>query len=223
MSFLMWHRGGDARVASSRLVLRPAEVPLLQDAHVLRDRLVDLVQRESERVVRAEQESAAALEAALAAAREEGLAQGRAEGHHEAREKLAAHLVSLAQASALERERLQASIGALALQVARKMLGKLPDDTLLAALADTAARETLTAPPIALVVHPDRVDAVRAQLAAHARDDDSALRCEVRGEATCPPDTCRLETEHGTIDASLEAQLTRLADAWGIAAEGADR
>jgi flagellar biosynthesis/type III secretory pathway protein FliH len=213
----MWHRGGDARVASSRLVLRPAEVPLLQEAHALRERLVDLVQRESERVVRAERESAAALEAALAAAREQGLAQGRAEGQREAREKLAANLLSLAQASASERERLQASVGALALQVARKMLGKLPDDTLLAALADTAARETLTAPPVAPVVHPDEVDAVRARLAAHAQDDATALRCEVRGEPTCAPDTCRLETEHGTIDASLEAQLARLADAWGAA------
>jgi flagellar biosynthesis/type III secretory pathway protein FliH len=108
-------------------------------------------------------------------------------------------------------------VGALALQVARKLLGRLPEDTLLAALADTAARETLTAPPLALVVHPDRVDAVRAQLATFARDgDDAALRCEVRADAACAPDTCRLETEHGTVDASLEAQLARLAQAWGI-------
>jgi len=30
-------------------------------------------------------------------------------------------------------------------------------------------------------------------------------------------DTCRIETEHGSIDASLEAQLSRLANAWGLA------
>jgi len=216
VTFLMWHRHGDARVASSRLVLRPAEVPLLQEAHALRERWVDLVQRESERVARAERESVVALEAALAAAREQGLAEGREEGRRESREKLAATLVSLAQASANERERLQASIGALALQVARKMLGQLPDDTLLAALADAAARETLTAPPVALVVHPERVEAVRARLAEHAGDDASALRCEVRGDAACTIDTCRLETEHGTVDASLDAQLARLAEAWEV-------
>ena len=42
----MWHRHGDARIAASRLVLRAAEVPLLQDAHALRERWVDLVQRD---------------------------------------------------------------------------------------------------------------------------------------------------------------------------------
>jgi flagellar biosynthesis/type III secretory pathway protein FliH len=218
VSFLMWHRDGDARIASSRLVLRAAEVPLLQEAQALRERWVDLVQRERERVARTEQEAGDALAAALAAAREQGLAQGRDEGRRESREKLAATLLSLAQASAQERERLQASIGALALQVARKMLGKLPDDMLLAALADAAARETLTAPPVALVVHPDRVDAVRARLAAQVPEDPAALRCEVRGDASCTADTCRIETEHGTIDASLDAQLARLADAWGAQA-----
>jgi flagellar biosynthesis/type III secretory pathway protein FliH len=212
MSYLMWHRRGDARIAASRLVLRAAEVPLLQDAHALRERWVDLVQHEGDRQARAAQEA----EAARAAAAAEGRVQGREEGRREARERLAATLVSLAQASAQERERLQASVGALALQVARKLLGRLPDDTLLAALADTAARETLTAPPLALVVHPERADAVRTQLAALARDDDAALRFEVRADAACAPDTCRLETEHGTVDASLDAQLARLAQAWGI-------
>jgi flagellar biosynthesis/type III secretory pathway protein FliH len=216
MSYLMWHRHGDTRIAASRLVLRAAEVPLLQDAHALRERWVDLVQRDGERIARAEQDTQAALAAAAAEGRAQGLAQGHADGQREAREKLAERLLSLAQASAAERERLQASVGALALQVARKLLGRLPEDTLLAALADTAARETLTAPPVALVVHPDRVDAVRAQLATLPRDDAAALRCEVRGDAACAPDTCRLETEHGTVDASLDAQLRRLAEAWGV-------
>lgn len=215
MTFLMWHREGAARIASTRLVFRKAEVPLLEEAHALRERWVDLVQRDAERIAHAEQASREALDAALAAAREQGLALGREEGRRESHEKLAATLVSLAEASARERERLQSSIGALALQVARKMLGQIPDDTLLAALADAAARETLTAPPIALVVHPDQADAVRARLTLHAADHDATLRCEVRAEAGCPPGTCRLETEHGAVDASLEAQLARLADAWG--------
>ena len=73
-------------------------------------------------------------------------------------------------------------------------------------------------PALALVVHPDRVDAVRAQLSRIAPDDGAALRCEVRGDAACDPDTCRLETEHGTVDASVDAQLARLAQAWGVAA-----
>src|SRR5262245_16660998 len=39
MSFVLWQRGRDTGIASTRLVLRAAEVPLLAEAHVLRDRL----------------------------------------------------------------------------------------------------------------------------------------------------------------------------------------
>jgi flagellar biosynthesis/type III secretory pathway protein FliH len=42
------------------------------------------------------------------------------------------------------------------------------------------------------------------------------MRFEVRGDAACALDTCLIETEHGSVDASLNAQLERLALAWGV-------
>src|SRR5262245_50200250 len=101
----MWHRHGDARIAASRLVLRAADGPLLQDAHALRGRWCDLGPRDSARIGRAEDAGRAALDEAREQARAEGLAQGRAEGQRHANERLAATLLSLAQASARERER----------------------------------------------------------------------------------------------------------------------
>jgi flagellar biosynthesis/type III secretory pathway protein FliH len=62
-----------------------------------------------------------------------------------------------------------------------------------------------------LAVHPDQAEAVRARLAGHGVQ---APAIEVRGDAACVPDGCRLETEHGCIDASLEGQLARLEQAW---------
>ncbi|WP_280156088.1 type III secretion system stator protein SctL [Piscinibacter sp. XHJ-5] len=201
MSYLLWQSGGDTRIASTRLVLRAAEVPLLQEALSFTARLSQLHRDEARRVAEAEHES-----------QQRGHAQGREEGRREAREQVAASLVALAQASAQQRERLQGQVAELALQVARKLLGRFADDELLLALADTAARETLPVQVLSLTVHPDHCEAVRARLEA----DAPAWRCEVRGDPACPPGTCRLETELGSVDASLDAQLSRLADAWGV-------
>ncbi len=208
MSFLLWHQRGATRIASPRLVLRAAEIPLLQHANELRERLEQLLHDEDERIA-----------AACDEARERGRAEGREEGLRESRAKLAATLVSLAQASAQARESLRGEVATLALQVVRKLLGRFADDELLVALADTAAGEALPAQQMTLVVHPDVRDRVNDRLlAAQTGADALALRCEVRADPSCEPGACRIETEHGSVDASLDAQLARLARAWGAAA-----
>jgi len=216
MTYLLWHREWDARIASSRRVLRAAEVPLLQEAQQVRDACLSMAEAERRRAAGAAQDARARAEAERVEARRQGFAEGFADGQRKSRDALARQLEALARASAEQRERLQRSVAALALQVARKLLGRLGDDAVLAALADTAAADALAAPPLALGVHPDQADAVRARLAAAARDGEGALRCEVRADAALARDACVLETEHGRIDASLDAQLARLAAAWDV-------
>jgi type III secretion protein L len=203
VSYLLWQRSGDARIASSRLVLRAAEVPLLVDAQALRDALERL---------RAEQ--AETVAAAAARAFEEGLAQGREAGRAQAREELAATLTALAQSAAQERDRLRGEVGALALQVVRKMLGSFAEDAVLAALAAVAANDLVATQAVALVVHPELCQAVRERLAS-VEAGCAALPCEVRDDPLVPRGCCRIETGHGSVDASLEAQLARLEAAWG--------
>jgi type III secretion system HrpE/YscL family protein len=202
-TFLLWHRQGDVRIAATRRVLRAAEVPLLADAQTLRDRLEQLYRTQAQH-----------LAEAAAQARHDGHALGIAEGSRELAERLSAHLVSLAEAAATERERMRNEVGALALQVVRKLLGQFADESVLVALADAAATEVLPSQPLAVVVHPDRCDAVRERLAARPA---AALRCEVRADPSLELDGCRLETEHGSVDVSLESQLARLTAAWGAA------
>jgi len=201
MSFLLWQREGEVRVASPRLVLRAAEVPLLQDAQQLRDAM----QRRSA-------EQTQALDAANALARAEGHARGLEEGRRAAREELAAHLTALAHHSAADGQRLRGEVGVLALQVVRKLLGAFSSDERLAALAARAAADLLPARPVALIVHADTASAVRERLAQAFAG--TAVPIDVRGDADCAPDTCRLETEHGTVDVALEIQLAHLEAAW---------
>ena len=81
-----------------------------------------------------------------------------------------------------------------------------------------SAREMLPTQTLTLIVHPDQCDAVRTRLAASAAAsaDAPAPRFEVQPDPDCRHGVCRIETEHGTVDASLEAQLARLATAWGV-------
>lgn len=206
MTFLLWHRHGDARIASPQIVLRASEVPPLRHANELCEQLAQLHREERERIASVAGDAAA-----------QGHAQGLDEGRRTARDEIAAALLRLAQTSEREREQLRRELGALALQVVRKMLGRFADDALLAALAETAAREALPAQQLALVVHPDLCDAVRERLVAQPAPDTPALHFEVRGDAACARDSCRLETEHGSVDASLDGQLVRLAAAWDAA------
>jgi flagellar biosynthesis/type III secretory pathway protein FliH len=200
MSFLWWQRVGDARIASDRLVLRAAEVPLLQHALALRDTLE-----------RRRDEQVQAITDAIAAGRAEGHAAGLAEGRRAAAQDLADSLQRLAAESQAERERLRADTAALALQVVRKLLGNFADDAVLLALAATAAADLLPGAPPALVVHPQQADALRVRLAAAG---EGAAMFTVREDASCAVDACRLETEHGSVDVSLDVQLARLAEAW---------
>lgn len=201
MSYLLWHREGDVRIASARRVLRAAEVPLLSDAQTLRERLDHLCGVQARH-----------LAEAAAQARDEGRAAGLEEGRRLGAEQLAEQLAALADQAARDSERSRNQAGALALQVVRKLLGQFADDAVLVALADAATADLLPAQPLAIAVHPGRVDAVRQRLAGRA---EPAQRIEVRGDASLAPDGCRLETGYGSVDVSLASQLARLAAAWG--------
>lgn len=201
MSFLLWQRDQPAAIGSTRVVFRASEVPLLADAHALCERLNT-------------EHAAAADRIATAAnvAREAAYAKGYAEGREEGRDSIAETLTALHQKVSRERETLRANVASLALEVVRKIAGALDAGGVIAALAANAARDLVPAAALTLLVHASRVDAVRAHLAAIAPD----LHCDVRGDANVAIDACCLATEHGSIDASLGAQLDRIAAAWEI-------
>jgi type III secretion protein L len=212
MSFLLWQRHRDLGVASRRRVLSAAEVGPLLDAQTLCQRLGELA---ATRAAQVEQ----AADAARAAARAEGLELGR----REAREEVSTTLAGLAATAVAERDRLHAEVGLLALEVVRKILGEFAPEVVLTALARSALREMLPASEVTLVVHPDRVDAMREALAGERVGDGLGHDCvngprvEIRGDPACAPDDCRLQTGLGVVDASLTVRLARIAQAWGIA------
>lgn len=205
MSYLLWQRDRNLGLGASRVVLRAAEVPLLADAQSLRDKLEQLNEDAAQRITTAEQD-----------ARVQGYVQGREQAAREAQDEVAGAIVVLQQKAALAREQMRGEVAALALQVVRKVLGQVPAEGVLAALAATAARDMVPAQTLTLIVHPEQCDAVRAQLAGFDNGDGAQPRFDVQPDADCREGYCKIETEFGTVDASLEAQLKRIATAWGI-------
>jgi flagellar biosynthesis/type III secretory pathway protein FliH len=156
---------------------------------------------EEARRVRAE------AEAARDAIRARALAEGRRDG-------LAAAAAQLARAGA-ERDRLLASaqreVVALALAVARKVLGRAlaSDGDAVAELAAQVLAEARERRAVLLRVHPDDAPAIRA-----AEAPLSAILVRARLELREDPALARgavvVDTEAGSIDGGIEAQLEHL-------------
>jgi type III secretion system HrpE/YscL family protein len=206
MSFLLWQRD-HVGIASRRRVLTAAEVGPLLDAQALCQRVADLAASRAAKIDEA-------ADAARAAARVEGLELGR----REAREEVSTALATLVALVTAERDRLRGQVGLLALEVVRKILGQFAPEEVLVALARSALDEMLPAPAVTLIVHPDRVDAIRESLGGERLGDSVNAACiEIRADPDCAPDDCRLETALGVVDAGLAVRLARIAQAWEIA------
>ncbi len=145
---------------------------------------------------------------------EEARDRVRAQAHEEGRrDGLAAAAAELARAAA-ERDRLLASaqreVASLAVAVARKVLGReLACGAAVADLAAQALAEARERRAVLLRAHPDDVPAIRA-----AEGPLSAILVRAALELREDPSLARgsvvVDTEAGTIDGGIEAQLEHL-------------
>lgn len=151
---------------------------------------------------------AGAIEASAKTARVEaeraGHAEGYAAGQQEAEQAGAARLAEMEAALQAETEKLRRSSAGLAIEIVRRIAGRLADDCLVAALADEAVRELVPDRPVAVRVHPDQAEAVAQRLAPFAE------RVAVEADADLPPSGCVLVSHLGRIDAGLETQLAAI-------------
>ena len=173
-------------------VIAPDTLAAIFDA---RGRLV-AVQAECERV-----RKQAVLDAE--AAREQGYRAGFAEGREAARQQFA---VAAMAAQQVARAHDQHVIRAISRGV-RAVLGLLPEDTVVRALARRAVETMPVFGHLSLRVRPADVAAAQAGVADCAA---AGVSIQVVQDATLEPCSCRLESEAGWVDASLDSQLVAL-------------
>jgi type III secretion protein L len=154
----------------------------------------------------AEAEMARARDLA-ADAEEEGRERGYRDGRRAAEAECARMLLDMEKAAARSRAELRARTVTLAMEVVRRIAGRLGEDAAVAAMAEQAAAELVPEGPVTLRVHPARLAAVRSRLAAHAD------RISVEADEDLAETGCTLQSSWGRIDAGLETQLETLAAA----------
>lgn len=154
------------------------------------------------------------LEGERAAARQAGFEQGRRDGHAAGAAENREELLRLAAQDVEERRRRQREIAALALEVVRRIAGRLGDDAVVASLAEQAAAEIAPDTAATVRVAPAVLEATRARLA-----DRAGL--VVEPDPTLSPTDCVIETALGKTVAGLDTQLSHIEVAWrGMAADG---
>ena len=139
-----------------------------------------------------------------------GVAEGRIAGANEA-----ARLVSETTAK-VDRHvaALEQDIGALALEVVRRVLGRFDAADLVARTAAQAIAEFRREKWLRVTVHPAAVDQVVTTLAALPRDGGPTV--SVEGDPALAERACVVASDFAVVDAGLEAQLKAFASAFGV-------
>lgn len=145
-----------------------------------------------------------------------GFAEGRAAGANEA-----ARLVSETTAK-VDRHLacLEQEIGALALNVVRRVLGEFDAGELIARAAAQAVGELRREKWLKVTVHPAAADRVRAVLAA--LPPDGGLTVTVESDPALDEHACIVASDIAVVDASLEAQLEAFAAAFAAGQGGVE-
>jgi len=161
---------------------------------------VDLLRAVEARAERIETEAAAAQ----TAGRERGRQAGRAEGFEAARAEVAQRLAALEEDARAERAALRDSVGALALEVVRRIAAALGPTAMVEALAERAVREVLPDQPLTVRVAREAVGGVERRLWPL----DATV--QVVADPTLSSTDCLVETPAGRVDAGLNVQLAAL-------------
>ena len=182
--------------------------------HRIDGALFDAAARARARLAEADAEA----ERILAAAREER-ARIHAEAAEAGRQEGLGRAAATMAGAAAERERrladLAGEVAALALEVARKVLGRelALDPEAVVALAAAAVAEARERREVALRVSPGDAPALRRSEGRLAALLARAPGLSLREDPSLAPGEMVIETEAGTIDARVEAQLAALARA----------
>ena len=148
----------------------------------------------------------------LADAEEQGYNSGHEKGHAAgvklANEQVATRLLELAEQAAIEREQVRLSAAQMALDIVRSIAKGVGNESLLPALARSAAADLLPNQQAVLHLHPDELAGVERQLQAWSDAGDAvAAITGVVADDSLAPGGCILETPSGQVVADLETRL----------------
>jgi len=195
MTFITLFSGEHGFVATDQCVYSAAELQPLSD---VLEQATSLENRLSAQT----REEVAVFEQARASGFEEGLVLARAE----LGEQIKLEVSQLHEQHREVVEQVRESCAQLAVDIVRKIAGRVEDDRWLAALAQQAAENALELPLLTLRVHSDHAHSVRDKLESYP----SALIHDVIADDSLSVHACVLDTGSGQIDVCMETQLSSI-------------
>lgn len=166
--------------------------------------------QEGQAAVAAAQAYADRMRSDARAAYEAQRALGYADGMRQAQEEKAAELLRVENQTALYFSRITGSVVHLVLDAVRKLVHGFDDGQQVLAVVHSCLDLMRTERHLRLHVHPDQVGFLRGQVDELLATYPAMAQIEVHPDAGLARDACRVESEIGVAEASLQGQLESL-------------
>ncbi|MEM7529307.1 MAG: HrpE/YscL family type III secretion apparatus protein [Pseudomonadota bacterium] len=137
-------------------------------------------------------------------------AAGYTQGTDEGKAEIAAQMTEMVGRSIDYLGRTEGAVAETVLLCLRKILGEFDDGELVVRQARTALRAVGAEKRVTLRVSTDNVEAARERIGEIQRGNKEVGYLEVIGDAGLSRGDCRLETDAGVVDASLDIQLSAI-------------
>jgi type III secretion protein L len=188
-------KDGGLRLLPEQRLLKAADVKAIADVRAL----LDQVAAEAERSREAAKE---AYEEAKRQGYDDGLAAGK--------DQVAGRLVELSDQGAALVSDLEARIPEIVMSALRQILGTFDDTEVVIRTLRQALRMFRHQTDLTIRVPPDRFEEVRARIQELRADSGTGAYVEVVADRHLAAGGCVLESELGSVDAGIEAQLAVL-------------
>jgi type III secretion protein L len=187
------------RLDPDRPALAPGQKIIAPADYALRVAAQELLAEAEARAQRIGEEAERAFAAEKARGYTEGMATAQAEIAEQMLEIVARSVEYLANA--------EGEVARTVMLCLRKILGETPEEEVVIRAARNALAVVRNEARVTLAVRPEVQDAVRERIGEVLHGNGGIGFLEVTGDAGLEPGGCRLETEVGVVDASIEVQI----------------
>ncbi|MGI9486068.1 MAG: HrpE/YscL family type III secretion apparatus protein [Geminicoccaceae bacterium] len=161
----------------------------------------------------AAREQAASITDTAEAAYQEERRQGYEDGKNEAKAELAGEAYELVMRRIDYIAKLEAELIDLVADTAAAIIGKVDHEDMMTGLVRTGLERLKRGSSVTIRVESGLARYLRQQIDLLARDYPAVAAIEISGEPSLGSGQCLLDTEMGTIDASVDVQLSALRQA----------
>jgi len=137
-------------------------------------------------------------------------ARGRKEGLKHAEQEMALKLVELTRKQEESWAQLEQGMGSVAVRALERVLGEMDSGEVIVRIVQNALKAVRGQKQATLRVAAADATAVRERLEEILRSNGEIRYLDIVADSKLPAGTCFLETEYGTIEASLQKQLAAI-------------